>query len=42
LLLLAGGIVQLMAAYFSDRGRLLRIDRSRRFSVIVADWGTRE
>jgi hypothetical protein len=34
--------VPLLVAYFSDRGRLLQIDRSRRFSVIVADEGTRE
>jgi hypothetical protein len=29
-------------AHFSDRGRLFQFDRSRRFSVIVADHGTRE
>jgi hypothetical protein len=31
-----------LSAYFSDRGRLIQFDRGRRFSVIVADHGTRE
>jgi hypothetical protein len=31
-----------MTAYFSDRRRLVQIGRHRRFSVIVADHGTRE